>query len=46
MHQRAVATQQFVNGDLSPDQFENALHELGVDVYHAVEQWEDGARFI
>lgn len=45
MAERTLITREFVQGRITPDQFENSMHELGVDIYHAQEQWEQGVKF-
>lgn len=43
---RSQMAHQFVDGIITPDQFENALHELGVDVIATVEGWNEGDRYL
>jgi hypothetical protein len=45
MVQRTIYTRQFLQGSIDPDDFLEALHETGVDVYEVVDFWENGYSF-
>lgn len=39
---RAVATNQFLNGEISPSDFEEVLWETGLEPYVVADCWENG----
>ena len=43
---RSELAHAFVSGDISPDDFMDGLHENGVDVIAASEDWEEGIIYI
>lgn len=43
---RSRLTHQFVDGDLSPDDYMEGLYELGVDPLLAADCWEEGLSFL
>jgi hypothetical protein len=45
MVQRTIYTRQFLQGTIDPDDFLEALHETGVDVYEVLDYWENGYSF-
>lgn len=46
MHKRSVLTQRFVNGQISPDDFLDGLHDQRIDVYHCLTDWENGISYM
>ena len=45
MIERTFLTRAFVDGEISPADFEEGLFENGVDPYWAAEIWEEGISF-
>lgn len=44
---RALATRDFLDGQLTPDQFEDALYHFGIpDPFQLAEVWEEGKTFL
>lgn len=43
---RSQATQQFVDGTLSPDDFADVLAETGCNPHEVAELWEDGVSLL
>ena len=42
MFNHSRLTQKFVDGEISPQDFEDSIADLGLDPYQVVEQWEEG----
>ena len=42
---RTIATRQFINGEISPDDFDEVLFETGCEPYVVRELWEEGVSF-
>lgn len=42
---RSMATRDFLDGQLTPDQFENALAETGWNPYECADTWNEGYTF-
>ncbi len=46
MLDRAQATHDFLQGKLSPDEYEQALDQFGVDPRQAAADWDDGKNYL
>lgn len=46
MVDRAFATRDFLDGKLTPDEFEQALDQFGVDPRQAAQDWDGGIFYI
>ena len=43
---RSIAAHAFLSGNLTPDEFEMALDEFGIDPLQAAEDWEQGKTYL
>jgi len=46
MFDRSMATHDFLDGKITPDEFEQALDQFGVDPWQAAQDWENGRSYL
>lgn len=46
MLDRSLATRDFLDGKITPDEFEQALDQFGVDPHQAAADWNEGIYYL